>query len=302
LLVVLCCCVRDANAWGDGFSFEEEIVLSQSTTRYEIIRNFKQIASEVHIVKRCKSGRWMKQILVCAFFLAASISARAGSTKSIPVVIELFTSEGCSSCPPADRLLASLDRDQPVAGAQLIVLSEHVDYWNTQGWIDPFSSHEFSERQQRYGEALRVDDVYTPQAVIDGRLQVVGNSAPKMEAAIQQALKEKKVPLSLQVSRSETGIHIELQASEGAKRGAEVYLAVAEDEVQSNVSAGENSGRVLAHTAVVRSLTKVGRLQGENRVAADLKTSAHWGKRLRVVALLEEHDGGKILGAAVAGL
>ena len=198
--------------------------------------------------------------------------------------------------------MASLDRDQPVAGAQLIVLSEHVDYWNTQGWIDPFSSHEFSERQQRYGEALRVDDVYTPQAVIDGRLQVVGNSAPKMEAAIQQALKEKKVPLSLQVNRSETGIHIELQASEGAKRGAEVYLAVAEDEVQSNVSAGENSGRVLAHTAVVRSLTKVGRLQGENRVAADLKTSAHWGKRLRVVALLEEHDGGKILGAAVAGL
>jgi hypothetical protein len=201
-------------------------------------------------------------------------------------------------------LLAALDREQPVAGAQLIVLSEHVDYWNTLGWADPFSSHEFSERQQRYGVALRLQDVYTPQAVIDGRLEALGNSAPKVEAAIRQAMREKKVPLHLQVSQGEKGIHVELRAGEGVPRGAEVYFAVAEDRVESKVSAGENGGRLLAHTAVVRSLTKGGKLAGagEAGIAMDLKANAHWGKHLRVIAFLAEHDGGKILGATAAEL
>jgi hypothetical protein len=240
---------------------------------------------------------------VCCALVAAA-SATGQSPRTIPVVVELFTSEGCSSCPPADRLLATLDREQPVAGVQLIVLSEHVDYWNTQGWADPFSSREFSERQQRYGTALRLPDVYTPQAVIDGRLEAVGNSAPKLEAAIRQAMREKKVPLHLQVSRAEKGIHVELHADESLPRGSEVYFAVAEDSVESKVSAGENSGRLLAHTAVVRSLTKVGKAAGagDSGIAMDLKANEHWGKHLRVVAFLAEHDGGKILGATVANL
>ena len=238
---------------------------------------------------------------VCA--LAAAASMACGQTKAVPVVFELFTSEGCSSCPPADRLLAVLDREQPVPGAQLIVLSEHVDYWNTLGWVDPYSSHEFSERQQHYGSALHLDDVYTPQAVIDGRLEVVGNSPPKLETAIQQAMKEKKVPLQLRVSPSEKGIHVELQAGANVPRGAEVYFAIAEDSVESKVSAGENGGHMLAHTNVVRSLTKGGKLAaGDAGIAMDLETSAHWGKHLRVIALLEEREGGKILGAAVAGV
>jgi len=242
----------------------------------------------------------MKQIVVFVCTLAAAASTFGDATKAIPVVIELFTSEGCSSCPSADRLLAQLDREQPIECAHLIVLSEHVDYWNTQGWIDPYSSHEFSERQRKYGSALRTEDVYTPQAVVDGRLEVVGNNSAKLHAAIERAVKEKKIPLSLNVSRSGEKIHVELQAGEGVASAAQLYLALAENAVQSQVSAGENSGRLLAHTAVVRSLTKAGKFDSENRLAEDLKTSARWGKHLRVVAFLAEHDGGKIIGAAVA--
>ena len=246
----------------------------------------------------------MKCLFGFASVLAVAGLAMGQSSKTIPVVIELFTSEGCSSCPPADRLLAALDREQPVPGAQLIVLSEHVDYWNTLGWVDPYSSHEFSERQQRYGEALRIQDVYTPQAVVDGRLEVEGNSAPKLETAIQQAMHQKKVPLQLRVSQSEKGIHVEVRTEDSVPRGAEVYFAIAEDGVESKVSAGENGGRLLTHTAVVRSLTKGGKLAaaGYDGIAMDLKTSTRWGKHLRVIALLEERDGGKILGAAVGEL
>jgi hypothetical protein len=238
---------------------------------------------------------------LCAFTLVVTLatSALGQSANTIPLVIELFTSEGCSSCPPADRLLAELDRQQPVAGAQLIVLSEHVDYWNTQGWIDPYSSHEFTERQERYGAALRVADVYTPQAVIDGRLEVVGNSSSKVQAAIQEALRARKIPLRLEATRGENGIRAQLQVGGELSRGAEIYFAVAEDAVASKVSAGENSGRVLTHTAVVRSLTKSGRPASDKRVDAQLKTSPRWGKHLRVIAFVAEHEGGKIIAAAV---
>jgi hypothetical protein len=238
-------------------------------------------------------------MFVCSLATAAAVMGEAN--KAIPVVIELFTSEGCSSCPPADRLLAALDSEQPVPGAQLIVLSEHVDYWNTLGWIDPYSAHEFSERQKRYGDTLHVPDVYTPQAVIDGRFEVVGNSAPKLQDAIGRALKEKKIPLTLKASWSGETIHITLEAAEGAKH-AQLYFALAEDAVQSKVSAGENSGHLLTHAAVVRSLTKAGKLDSENRLTIDLKTSARWGKHLRVIALLADHDAGKVLGAAVTQL
>ena len=115
----------------------------------------------------------------------------------VPVLLELFTSEGCSSCPPADRLLEKLDRDQPVTGAELIVLSEHVDYWNRLGWTDPYSSAEFSRRQQDYAAHFRTDEIYTPQLVVDGAHQAVGGNWPMVEQAIRESLQEQKIPITL---------------------------------------------------------------------------------------------------------
>src|SRR5246127_5425112 len=113
-----------------------------------------------------------------------------------PVVVELFTSEGCSSCPPADLLLQKYDA-QPFAGRQLIVLSEHVDYWNHIGWTDPYSSHASSERQSAYGMRFNLDSVYTPQMIVDGSDEFVGNDLTAVQKAFDKAIRREKIPLRL---------------------------------------------------------------------------------------------------------
>ena len=184
------------------------------------------------------------------------------------MLVELFTSEGCSDCPPADRLLGELDQKQSVPGAHAIVLSEHVTYWNHDGWIDPFSMPEVDQRQTEYGERFRLDSIYTPQAVVDGTTQMVGNNAPAVTRAIAAAARQPKEPLAINDAHWDNGTAI-FTVQGRADSNAKLIVALAADATQSEVKRGENAGRTLHHVAVVRAIKEF------NASAAD-------GRQLRI--------------------
>jgi hypothetical protein len=206
-------------------------------------------------------------ILTFRYIHAASISAEAlrDDTPRRPVLVELFTSEGCSSCPPADALLERLDRSQQVSGADLIVLSEHVDYWNDLGWKDPYASHEYSERQSAYAGQFGLRSIYTPQMIVDGHFEFVGSDERRAKDAIHNASKEMKTPLSISsgLNDERTAIlHIETGPlpSSSTAESVDIFLAIADESDESHVSRGENAGRTLIHVAVLRSLARIGAL------------------------------------------
>lgn len=199
----------------------------------------------------------------------SEVSTQAGKTPATSaVLVELFTSEGCSTCPPADRLLTELDENQPVNGAQVIALSEHVDYWNRLGWKDPFSSAQFTERQTDYSRTLRVEDIYTPQMIVDGRTEFVGNQRATALEAIARAAQSPKASIAAAVkSSAANSITLSIQVSDvpDVSRGdrADVLLAITESGLMSNVARGENGGRRLTHSAVTRRMVKVGTIEGK---------------------------------------
>jgi hypothetical protein len=202
-----------------------------------------------------------------------------------PVLVELFTSEGCSDCPPADHMLEQLD-------PRVVVLSEHVDYWDHQGWKDPYSSHENTLRQQAYAERFRTEGPYTPQMVVDGVAQFVGSDAQRAVAEITKATERPKA--LVRVERSAAGIQVDV---DGAPDSAGVFLALAQDSGTSQVKAGENKGRQLHHVAMVRSLRKIGSVKrgASFSLAVPLPASA---AEQRVIVFVQEGDSGPVLGAA----
>ncbi|HKP86241.1 MAG TPA: DUF1223 domain-containing protein, partial [Blastocatellia bacterium] len=221
----------------------------------------------------------------------------------------LFTSEGCSSCPPADKLLADLDQNQPIEGAQVVALSEHVDYWNQLGWKDPFSSAEFSRRQIEYAQALGVKDAYTPQMVVDGRAEFVGSNGAKAREAITKAALSPKADVSLTIKSSAAkSVTLAIQVSNvpDAAGGdtADVMLAITESGLLSNVSRGENSGRKLAHAAVTRKLIKIGSISGKTFSAErSIDLDSKWNRQnMKAVAFAQERASRRVLGAAAIKL
>lgn len=226
-----------------------------------------------------------------------------------PVVVELFTSEGCSSCPPADSLLAQLDSLQPLGSAHVIALEEHVDYWDQQGWKDPFSSARWTERQREYAYTLHNGNPFTPQMVVDGTVGFVGSHGTMARDAIEKAaaMQKTKIELSevsLAPNKSATfKVSIAKLASPTAKDGGEVFFGITESGLHSAVKAGENSGEELHHSPVVRELKVLGVIgkNGQDSFSSEptVKLEAGWNiANLRAVAFVQERKSRHILGAA----
>ena len=220
-----------------------------------------------------------------------------------PVLVELFTSEGCSDCPPADALLERLDRSQPVAGVELIVLSEHVDYWNHIGWKDPWSARAYSERQAAYASRFRLASVYTPQMVVDGKVEFVGSDERRALAAIEAEAKAQKISMSLSgahmTPKGALAVHVEAGPLRSGSGTTNVLVAVVDEADESHVTAGENGGRTLKHVAVLRELKQVGALNSSKGLSQAVEIAAPPGNgNLRLVAFAQDATTGEIRGVA----
>ena len=241
----------------------------------------------------------MKLLLISgACLLAVTGLAGDSSSARVPVLIELFTSEGCSSCPPADRLLEKLDKEQPVPGAELVVLSEHVDYWNQLGWSDPFSSPLYTERQREYASTLH-GEVYTPEMVVDGARGFVGSDEADARRSVKDAVKSAKASIHVEARREDSKARILIRMDQAAE--GTVYLALARESAKSQVLRGENGGRALSHVAVVYSLQKVGKLE-RNGSGFEREVTATVQPGTRIVAFVEKGGVGRVTAIGQARL
>lgn len=225
------------------------------------------------------------------------VKAQDVQKKPAMALVELFTSEGCSSCPPADALLEKLDRRVTGSGVLILGLSEHVTYWNRLGWADPFSQELFTQRQNGYGERFHLDSVYTPQMVVNGQQEVLGSDGPAVLRAVGRAV------------AGAAGVQIETAGLSGGKvaftytltgpaAGADVYAVIAEDRVSSAVLRGENAGRRLTHTAVARSMVKLGGYAAGRQAATVASPPAAAGQaqtKRHLVVFVQEQGMGRIL-------
>jgi hypothetical protein len=248
-----------------------------------------------------------------AALVTAWLGAAGAAAPSTPIIVELFTSEGCSSCPPADALLQKLAESQPIGGAQILAMGEHVDYWDHQGWRDRFSSAALTNRQQTYGARFNNASVYTPQMIVDGQVEFVGSDAAAARKALERAAAAPHGRMTLAIEPSSatpaSSLRVTITSSDLPRAGrgdrADVLVAVTEDGLTSNVTRGENHGRVLVHAAVVRSLTTVGEasIDGPTTLHADVPLDREWQRsRLRVVGFVQERRGRAILAAAAAAI
>lgn len=214
-------------------------------------------------------------------------------------VLELFTSEGCSSCPPADELMGQIRKEYE--GQPVYILSYHVDYWNRQGWKDRFSSSENSRRQQQYSRSLG-SQVYTPQLVINGRTELVGSDKKAVEDAIQKALFSfRNVKIELSVKVSSEGINVNYK-TEGNHPGDMLLITLVKKESSTHVGGGENEGRYLQHWQIVHRQNQIslkGSQEGTTHFQIPEKFQA---KDWEIIGLLQNTTSGEILGSGKASL
>lgn len=245
------------------------------------------------------------------FMRPGARSAESTTEAARAVLVELFTSEGCSSCPPADRLLIEFDQHQPIEGVEIITLGEHVDYWDGLGWRDSFSSAQSTRRQQSYSLRFGANRVYTPQMVVDGEEEFVGSDKGQALLAIRRAAMRAKARLRIEPDtaaadprRAAWTIHVDKLPPKAPKK-VDVYVAILEGALSSLVARGENRGHTLKHTSVVRTLRKIGEMESrpgarfEQHVQVQL--DAAWKREnLRIIAFAQEAAAGRVLGAVSA--
>jgi hypothetical protein len=243
-------------------------------------------------------------------FVALFLTASTGHADkpSQPVVVELFTSEGCSSCPPADALLLKLETSQSIPGVNVIAIEEHVDYWNHDGWTDPYSSADWTQRQIDYVTRFKDKEPYTPQQIVDGQVEMTGGQEQKMVQAIQQVAAQPKTEVTLTAANSSpdgTQLNVRVGKLTGStdRDTAEIWLAITESGLASSVDAGENAGKNLRHASVLRSLHKIGVANAKNDSAFEssqkLKFKSSWNRQnLQLAVFIQEKKSLKILGAA----
>jgi hypothetical protein len=252
----------------------------------------------------------MRTLILAAAWLVAVQSTPTpdgGMLPPVPVLLELFTSEGCSSCPPADALLSRLAREG-VPGAQVIPLGLHVDYWDELGWKDPASSRQATVRQDAYARALGLGDrIYTPQLVVAGRREMVGTDEAAARRAIAKAASEPHAQIALAVDIDGDTLVAHATVSdipaEASKEPIEARLAITEDDLTSAVKRGENTGRTLHHDAVVRTLASMGTVPGPGDLGQQTTLAPQWRReRLHAVVFLQGRKTQRIWGAATVRL
>jgi hypothetical protein len=269
----------------------------------------RNISSKLKVFKM--PTRTIKAVMNLLMTLSAVSGGIASATdaqqSASPVLIELFTAEGCSSCPPADAFLRILDESQPVAGAQLIMLGEHVDYWDDQGWRDPFSSASLTDRQRGYERALGRTEPYTPQFIVDGTSEMRLSERPKIAQLLKDAAASPKIPVSIDSLKIEPGTPAYLSGTvtaDGNAQGhkSDVFLGLALDHFESKVLRGENRGQTLTHVAVLLELVKLGALTPGGKFSQDFRVPVKAGVdpgNLRVIGFVQESRYGKVIGAAL---
>ena len=246
-------------------------------------------------------------VILLSMWTERAVATRAQAPRT-GVLVELFTSEGCSSCPPADDLLIRLDQEQPVPDAEIIVISEHVDYWNRLGWADPFSSAAFSERQNQYAGAFGTNQIYTPQMVVDGRREFIGSLEGKARREIARAAQTPKAKVVLVKESAHLpddliSMHVSVgQLPRTTSNGTgEAWLAITEGELSTDVRRGENAFRTLQHTGVVRRMELLRALEAGDAegFAAEFTVSLapEWKRQnLRAVVFIQERVSRRVLG------
>jgi hypothetical protein len=246
-------------------------------------------------------------VLLCLFFASCSAQktegpkpAAKGAAGKPVVLVELFTSEGCSSCPPADEALTYLSKLE-MADVEIVTLAFHVDYWDGPAWRDRFSSHSYTERQEEYAKRLKIDSTYTPQMVVDGQREFVGSDLRKATAAFAEEVKVQKGSVTAVLAKEKVKISV---SGLPDHEKATVYLAIAEDGLFSKVSGGENAGNQLEHTSVARQLTAIGTIEGgagKADFSTDIKLDQEWKpENLNYIVIVQEDKSRKVIAVGKA--